>query len=688
MFSKFKLRGKLILAISSLAFLSYLITITAVTLKVGSEAEEAAILTGQETAARYSAVISGQMSRAMGVSQTLAESLEAFKRSDSFNPRESINEILKVVLEKNEDLIAVWTCWAPEALDDLDTAFQNRPGHDATGRFVPWWNRSSKGISVEPLVGYDTPGTGDYFLIPMKTGKEFLTAPYFYEVDGKKELIMSVCVPIRNEGQVIAVAGVDVKLSIFYELIKDLKPFETGYTSVIHNNGTYVAHQLNQQKHNQDIGDDERWMAAKKAITNGEPFQFECRSRDLDKDIIRIFAPITFGEAALPWSFLVTVPKEQIMASANDTGILIVGIGVTAFLLLTTVVAWVAGTIAKPLRKSASLLEEIAKGDGDLTQRLEVNSSDEVGELAGWFNTFMGDLQTIIGDVKGNAVHVDDSSGELLTISGGLSASSENTHTLATRVGHEASTMAMNLATIASAMEQSSTNINTVAASAEEMSATIGEIAGNSENARSVSNTALSDALETADLMNSLGSAVDQIGKVTDTITEISEQTNLLALNATIEAARAGEAGKGFAVVANEIKDLAHQTAQATLEIRGNIQSVQDKTDVSVEKISAILGVIKNVNETVSGIAAAVEQQAAATSEISINIGQASQGIQEVNENVGQCSGAADAINREIKEVEAASREISDGSAQVETKAGQLKTMAGDLNSLVGRFKI
>ncbi|MCG8472955.1 MAG: methyl-accepting chemotaxis protein [Desulfobacterales bacterium] len=688
MLKKLKLRGKLILAISSLAFLSYLITITAVTLKVRSEAHDAAIAAGKETAARYSAIISGKVERAQGVAQTVAQSLEAFKRSDSFNPRGSINEILKVVLEKNQDLLAVWTCWEPDALDELDTAFQNRDGHDATGRFIPYWTRTADGFHLEPLKDYETPGVGDYYLIPKNSGKEYMTTPHFYNVDGGKQLIMSVCIPIKNKGEVVGVTGVDFKLSSFYDLIKELKPFETGYTSVIDATGHYVAHQLNTDKHGQDVGDSENWTTAKQAIAKGEPYEFECTSRDLDIKIVRIFAPISFGELNKPWSFLVTIPISQIMASANSTGVLIIAIGVGAFLLLTAVVVWMAGTISKPLRRSASLLEEIAKGDGDLTQRLEVSSSDELGELSKWFNTFMADLQIIIGDVKENATHVDGSSGDLLAISTTLSSSSEATHSLASKVGEEASQMAMNLSTIASPMEQSTTNINMVAASAEEMSATIGEIASNSENARSVSNTALSDALETADLMSSLGSAVDQIGKVTDTITEISEQTNLLALNATIEAARAGEAGKGFAVVANEIKDLAKQTAQATLEIRGNIESVQDKTDVSVQKINAILGVIKNVNDIVSGIAAAVEQQAAATSEISLNIGQASEGIGEVNQNVGLCSTAADAINNEMKEVNHASRDISEGSHQVETSASQLNGMAETLNNLVGRFKI
>ncbi len=688
MFKNMKLRGKLILAISTIAFLSYFITITTVTMKVRRASHDSAITQGEEIAARYGAIISGEIEASFNTARTLAQSMEAFKESQSFNPRDTINHIMKGILEKNPNFLATWTAWEVDALDSLDVAYTNGEGHDATGRFIPYWYRDGDAIKVTPLVDYDKEGAGDFYLIPFNSGRELITDPYFYEVAGKKELIISLCVPIKNEGETLGVCGVDLRLSAFSDLIKGLTPFNTGYTAIIASDGTYVAHQLNPSKHNKDVGSSTNWSRAKEAIKAGKKFEFESISRDLKTEIVRIFAPISFINQDTRWSFLVNVPMKEVMRTANSIGWLIVGIGVTAFLLLTAVIIWVAGTIAKPLRQSASLLEEIAKGDGDLTQRLDVHGNDEIGELSGWFNIFMADLQAIIGEVKGNAVSVSGSSGELLTISESLSASSEETHQLATQVNTGAGQMAMNLATIASAMEQSTANINTVAASAEEMSATIGEIAANSETAREVSHTALTDAMETADIMESLGNAVDEIGKVTNTITEISEQTNLLALNATIEAARAGDAGKGFAVVANEIKELARQTAGATLEIRGNIQSVQSKTDVSIEKINAILMVIRNVTDIVSGIAAAIEEQSVATSEISANIGQASAGMGEVTENAGQCSIAADAINNDMENVSNASQEISNGSHQVHKNAQELKAMAQALNDLVGRFNI
>jgi methyl-accepting chemotaxis protein len=227
-----------------------------------------------------------------------------------------------------------------------------------------------------------------------------------------------------------------------------------------------------------------------------------------------------------------------------------------------------------------------------------------------------------------------------------------------------------------------------VAAAAEEMSSTINEIAENAEKARVVSGNAVEQAQKTSEKMSDLGSAAQNIGRVTETITDISEQTNLLALNATIEAARAGEAGKGFAVVANEIKDLAKQTAEATLDIKNQIEGVQQATSVTVADIDQISTVIGGVNDIVATIAAAVEEQSSATQEIATNINQASVGIQEVNENVGQSSVVAGEINKDIAEVNNAAGKISLGSNSVQSSAKDLARMATELNTIVNSFKV
>jgi methyl-accepting chemotaxis protein len=367
------------------------------------------------------------------------------------------------------------------------------------------------------------------------------------------------------------------------------------------------------------------------------------------------------------------------------------GISAMCVLLLVAIfipLAFSARSVAVPVQRTIAMLKDIAQGEGDLTKRLEIIKHDEIGELAGWFNTFLEKLQGMIKQIADNSAQVDRSSNELADIANMMTTGASETSTRAGNVSASAEEMSANLNNVAAAMEQSSTSASMVATAAEEMTATIGEIAQNAEKARAVSDQAMSKAKDTSGQMDGLGQAAQGIGKVLETITEISEQVNLLALNATIEAARAGEAGKGFAVVANEIKELAKQTSQATMEIKEKIANIQGSTDCTIKGINEITEVITNVNDIVGTIATAIEEQSAATQEIANNIAQASQGIQEVNENVNQSSTVAAEITSDIAVVNQSSSEIASSSDQLKISADNLKAMATDLSAIVGSFRV
>ncbi len=344
--------------------------------------------------------------------------------------------------------------------------------------------------------------------------------------------------------------------------------------------------------------------------------------------------------------------------------------------------------IVKPIKGTIEMVKDIAEGEGDLTRRLEVKSEDEVGELAKWFNVFMEKLQKIIKDIAGNAVILGDSSSELSNLSEQMSKESNNMSGKSNTVASAAEEMNSNMNSVSAATEEAATNVNMVASAAEEMTATINEIAQNSEKASNITTEAVTQTQSASNKVDELGLAADEIGKVVETITEISEQVNLLALNATIEAARAGEAGKGFAVVANEIKDLAKQTAEATQEIKGKIGAIQDSTGDTIIEIGQILKIINDINDIVATIATAVEEQSVTTREMAGNIAQASHGISEVNDNVAQSSGVAAEIAKDIGDVNQAAGEISSSSGQVDMSAVELSKLAVQLNEMVGKFKV
>ena len=149
-----------------------------------------------------------------------------------------------------------------------------------------------------------------------------------------------------------------------------------------------------------------------------------------------------------------------------------------------------------------------------------------------------------------------------------------------------------------------------------------------------------------------------------------------------------GDAGKGFAVVANEIKELARQTAAATVDIRSQIDAMQSTTSSTIEGIRIISGVINEINNAINGIASAVEEQTTATNEIADNISQASQGIAEVNENVAQSTIAISDITRDITLINQQSAVVGDGSNQVQLSAQGLSALANQLENLMKQFKV
>ncbi|PID75043.1 MAG: chemotaxis protein [Desulfobacterales bacterium] len=356
-----------------------------------------------------------------------------------------------------------------------------------------------------------------------------------------------------------------------------------------------------------------------------------------------------------------------------------------------TALALILGTIlttmiTRPLSKGVELAKSMA--EGDITKELDIKQGDEIGILADSLNNMTRQLRHMLTNIINEVGQVNNSSKNLTAIAGEMTHGAEDTASRSNQVAAAAEQMSANQNSVAAAMEQAATNVNQVAAATEQMRSTIADISGNSERAKSITDQAVGKSRSASERVEQLGQAARKITKVTETINEISSQTNLLALNATIEAATAGEAGKGFAVVANEIKDLARQTADATLDIQEKIEGIQQATEITVQEINDISDVISEVDQVVTTIVAAVEEQSAATGEIATNVGQVSEGIAEVNENVAQSTTVSAEIAADVSEVSNHANKMTASSNGVRDMAEELARVAGKLQEMVSRFKI
>ncbi len=354
--------------------------------------------------------------------------------------------------------------------------------------------------------------------------------------------------------------------------------------------------------------------------------------------------------------------KAAVTALANDKAayesarLLIIGIIVAALALSIGLAVVIGRMIARPLQQTVVVLEGLA--EGRLDQHLDVDTKDEVGQMARALNTAMARLRETMSAMGGNAQGLASSAEELSSVSTQMSGSAEESASQANLVS--------------AAAEQVSRNVQTVATGTEEMSASIREIAKNAHDAAGVAARAVLAAETTSATVAKLGESSAEIGNVIKVINSIAEQTNLLALNATIEAARAGEAGKGFAVVANEVKELAQETSKATEDIGRRIEAIQTDTAAAVAAITEISGIIAQINDTQATIASAVEEQTATTNEMGRNVTEMATGSTEIAENI---TGVA----RSASDTTAAASSTS-------LAADELARMAADLQQLVGQF--
>ena len=355
--------------------------------------------------------------------------------------------------------------------------------------------------------------------------------------------------------------------------------------------------------------------------------------------------------------------------AAESALVLWVGAAISAFLVLL-VAHWNATSVLHGLQGIVRMLRDISEGDGDLTQRLEVRTKDELHEVATWFNRFVEKTRSLVDEVK--------------EASAGLASMAEELSSTTVRIADGTRQVSAQAESVATAAEEMSSTVEDVARSTSE----VGLAASNADQAAKDGESVILDSgqamSEIADVVGtaahtveSLGRAAQEITVVTEVIHDIADQTNLLALNAAIEAARAGEHGRGFAVVADEVRKLAEKTVRATGEISERITAIHTESERAVEAMSRGSSAVARGQEFGHQVASAIEGIRAKVSNAAEQTAQIAAAIEELSSTNHETARNVVEIAREVGSTSSAAEEISSTSEELSRRAEGLRVLTG-----------
>jgi methyl-accepting chemotaxis protein len=524
----------------------------------------------------------------------------------------------------NTDYFGICTTWEPNAFDDLDAKYKNKPGYYADGRFTFYWYRENDSIIYDDsnISWQEEEQNGsDWYDVPKNTLKPYLFVD-IYPIKDINYLMVSLCYPIIENNKYVGVYEVDYNPEFIQRQIVRLKQqlySGQGNVEVFSSSGEIAANTITDTLIGKRI--EEVYPANFTAIQEDINLTKE-RIRFID-DTLYYSKPFYFEGIDKPWLLKYSIPKSILLVNANNQLKIQIAIALIIILLSVLFILLILTLELKPLQQLSLSTEKLAAGN--LALELEIDRKDEIGSLANSFTLMVKKLNQLVSGIQNEAAYVSIGSSQISTSS----------------------------QTIAQGANQQAAATEEVNVSIEQILAGLSQNASNAEQAQSVAKEAeigildgQKDAQETIALMK-------QMAKKVGLINVITKKTDILAINAAIEAARSGANGGGFAVVAAEIRKLAENSQQSANEINVLIDKSMKIAELSGSKLTDVVPIVQKTSQLISNIALANKEQSTA--------------IQQINTAIGE-------LNSITQQNTSTSEELASASEELASLAEHLKT--------------